>query len=129
MAVADPRAEGGGGGHVLPVGRLEACLLLPLPLLVPLLHLALAHPAWGQKDGVITAHYGSYRQTERRRRGGRGMKRRDTRDHLTSDQRTSTDSPLVEHLLRAAFCFITHFDNLYNVSFHPGLMIGKRGVS
>lgn len=60
VAVADPRAEGGGAGNVLPVGRLEAHLLLPLPLLVPLLHLALAHPAWGQKDGVITAHYGRY---------------------------------------------------------------------
>lgn len=66
VAVADPRAEGRGGGDVLSVGRLEARLLLPL--LVPLLHLALAHPAWGQKDGVITAHYGSY--TEREGRGG-----------------------------------------------------------
>lgn len=45
MTVADPRAEGGGRGDVLPAGRLEARLLLPL--LVPLLHLALAHPAWG----------------------------------------------------------------------------------
>lgn len=44
MTVADPRAEAGGGAHVLPAGCLEARLLL----LVPLLHLPLAHPAGGQ---------------------------------------------------------------------------------
>lgn len=81
MAVADPRAEGGGAGDVLPAGRLEACLLLPL--LVPFLHLALAHPAWGQKDGVITAHYDSYRQTEREG-GSRGGMKKDMRDMLPS---------------------------------------------
>lgn len=71
MAVADPRAEGGGAGDVLPVGCLEACLFLFLflPLLVPLLRLPLAHPAWGQKDGVITTRYGSYRQRRRERAG------------------------------------------------------------
>lgn len=63
VAVADPGAQGRGGGHVLPAGSLEACLLLPL--LVPLLDLALAHPAGGQKDGLITARYGSCRRTER----------------------------------------------------------------
>lgn len=64
-----------------------------------------------------------------------GHERKDqTCYHLTSDQKTSTDSPLVEHLLDAAFCFITQFDNLYNVFFlllfffHPCLIIGKRGV-
>lgn len=56
MAVADPRAEGGGRADVLPAGGLEARLLL----LVPLLHLPLAHPAWGQKDGVIAVRYGSF---------------------------------------------------------------------
>ena len=71
MAVADPRAEGGGAGDVLPAGRLEACLL------------ALAHPAWGQKDGVITAHYDSYRQTEREG-GSRGGMKKDMRDMLPS---------------------------------------------
>lgn len=55
VTVADSWAEGGGRGDVLPVGCLEAGLLLPL--LVPLLHLALAHPAWGQRDDVITTHY------------------------------------------------------------------------
>lgn len=45
VTVTDSWAEGGGRGDMLPVGRLEAGLLLPL--LVPLLHLALAHPAWG----------------------------------------------------------------------------------
>lgn len=69
VAVADPWAEGGGAGDELPVGRLEACLFLPL--LVPLLHLALAHPAWGQKDGVITTRYGSYRQRRRERESGK----------------------------------------------------------
>lgn len=67
---------------MFPVGRLEACLLLPL--LVSLLHLALAHPAWGQKDGVITAHYSSYRQRETEREPGYKGK---TDCHLTSDQR------------------------------------------
>lgn len=64
MAVADPRAEVGGRGDVFPVGCLEAGLLLLLfvLLLVSLLHLALAHPAWGQKDGVITRRYCSYKQ-------------------------------------------------------------------
>lgn len=68
VAVADPGAEVGGRGDVFPVGRLEAGLLLLifLLLLVSLLHLALAHPAWGQKDGVITRRYCSYR------RGGEG---------------------------------------------------------
>lgn len=47
---------------MLPVGCLEAGFLVLL--LVPLLHLALAHPARGQKDGVITAHNSSYRPTE-----------------------------------------------------------------
>lgn len=74
VCVADPRAEGRGGSNVLPVGRLEACLLLFLLLLVPLLRLALAHPDWGQKDGVIPAHYGSYKQrvgaTDAARKGG-----------------------------------------------------------
>lgn len=51
---------------MFPVGRLEAGLLFSL--LVPLLHLALAHPAWGQKDGVITAHNGCYGPTEGARR-------------------------------------------------------------
>lgn len=71
MTVADPGAEGGGTGDVLPVGCLEAglLLLLPLPLLVPLLHLALAHPAWGQSDGVITAHYGSCGKSARNEDG------------------------------------------------------------
>lgn len=116
MGVADPRAEGGGGSYVLPVGRLEACLLLPL--FVSLLHLALAHPAWGQKDGVITAHYGSCKQTEVEKKksmgggGGLEIKRKDMRE-ITHVAR-SIDSPLVEHLQGAAFCFITHFDILYN---------------
>lgn len=51
---------------MLPAGRLEAGLL------VPLLHLALAHPAWGQKDGIVTAHNGCWgpdrREAGRRRR-------------------------------------------------------------
>lgn len=69
VAVADSWAEGRGAGKLLPVGCLEAYFLLLLPLLVPLLHLALAHPARGlcQKDGVITAHYGSYIKGEGRR--------------------------------------------------------------
>lgn len=73
VAVADSWAEGRGAGKLLPVGCLEAyfllLFLLLLPLLVPLLHLALAHPARGlcQKDGVITAHYGSYIKGEGRR--------------------------------------------------------------
>lgn len=71
MAVADPWAEGRRTGYELPVGCLEA--RLPLPLLVPLLHLALAHPAWGQKNGVITAHYGSYTQRDRERCGNDRM--------------------------------------------------------
>lgn len=62
VTVADSWAEGGGRGDVLPVGCLEACLLLPL--LVPLLHLALAHPAGGQRDDVITRCYSSCRRTK-----------------------------------------------------------------
>lgn len=65
VAVADSWAEGGGRGDVLLVGRLEAGLLLPL--LVPLLHLALAHPAGGQGDDVITTHYGSCGKTKNTR--------------------------------------------------------------
>lgn len=65
MAVADSWTEGGGRGDVLPVGCLEAGLLLPL--LVPLLHLTLAHPAGGQRDDVITTHYGSCGKTNNTR--------------------------------------------------------------
>lgn len=65
VTVADSWAEGGGRGDVLPVGCLEAGLLLPL--LVPLLDLALAHPAWGQRNDVITIHYGSCRKTKEMR--------------------------------------------------------------
>lgn len=65
VTVADSWAEGGGRVDVLPVGRLEAGLLLPL--LVPLLHLALAHPAWGQRDDIITTHYGSCGKTKEMR--------------------------------------------------------------
>lgn len=54
VAVADPGADGGGAGRVLPAGRLEPHLLLSV--LVVLFDLALAHPAWGQRDEVITAH-------------------------------------------------------------------------
>lgn len=61
VGVADPWAEVRGRGYVLPVGRLKARLLLFLLLLVPLLRLALAHPAWGQKDGVIGGRYSTYR--------------------------------------------------------------------
>lgn len=67
MTVADSWAEGRGRGDVLPVGCLEACLLLLLPLLVALLHLALAHPAWGQRDDIITTHYGSCGKTKAKR--------------------------------------------------------------
>lgn len=71
MAVADPRAEVGGHGDMFPVGCLEAGLLLLLFLLVSLLHLALAHLAWGQKDGVITGRYCSYKWWwEERETGG-----------------------------------------------------------
>lgn len=73
MAVADPWAEGGGRADVLPAGGLEARLLL----LVPLLHLALAHPTWGQKDGVIAVRYGSWREGDGRRGG-------EQRDHDAS---------------------------------------------
>lgn len=62
VTVADSWTEGGGRGDVLPVGCLEACLLLPL--LVPLLHLALAHPAGGQRDDVITRRYSSCGKTK-----------------------------------------------------------------
>lgn len=55
VAVADPRAEAGGAGHLLPAGRLEARLLL----LLLVLHLALAHPARCQEEGVISTHHGS----------------------------------------------------------------------
>lgn len=65
VGVADSWAEGGGRGDVLSVGCLEASLLLPL--LVPLLRLALAHPAWGQRSELITTtHYGSCRKTKER---------------------------------------------------------------
>lgn len=125
---------------MLPVRCLEARLFLPLPLLVPLLHLALAHPAWGQKDGVIPAHYGSYRQegeggalkTESRGQTQRGRGEREntgeTIRHLISDQRTFTDSPPVEQMIDAALCFITRFDSLHNVWIHPCLMTGKEGL-
>lgn len=70
MAVAHARAEVGGRGDVLPAGCLEARLLLPL--LVPLLGLALAHPGWGQGHQVITGRYSRCRWW--RRRQGRKKK-------------------------------------------------------
>lgn len=71
---------------MFPVGRLEACLLLPL--LVPLLHLTLAHPAWGQKEGVITTRYGSCRQRGRESGPGEAGGQRGS-VQLTAEQRTS----------------------------------------
>lgn len=114
VAVADPRAEAGRAGHKLPAGRLKARLLLLL--FVPLLHLALAHPARCQKDGVIRATYCSCRE--------RGAATAGKIRHVAFLYHIREHLQIVspgDSVRRARF--LAHFDIVCNFCFHPCLMI------